>query len=108
MLSWVDVHGRAGEATAELDSDGDGRADAVRVEADHDPGGAELVCDLDGDARADQLLVDHDRDGRFESAYLSSAGPSVAGRWDVLLTDTDGDGAVDVSVAEGAAGWTPP
>lgn len=107
-LTWVDVRGRGVDARAAHDTDGDGRLDAARVEADHDPRGTELVCDLDGDGRAEQLLVDHDGDGRFESAYLSSSGSAVAGRWDVLLVDTDRDGAVDATVSEGASGWVPP
>lgn len=105
---WADVRGRSGEGTAEQDSDGDGRADAVAVEVDHDPRSAELVCDLDGDGRAEQLLVDHGRDGVFESAYLSSSGPVATARWDVLLVDADGDGAVETTATEGGTGWVAP
>lgn len=107
VLTWSDVRGRSAEATAALDTDGDGVLDGVAVDADHEQG-SEVVCDLDGDGRAEQLLVDADGDGRAELAYLSSAPGSPSARWDVLLVDTDGDGAVDALVGEGAAGWIPP
>lgn len=108
-LAWIDVRGRPSTTVASHDTDGDGHADAASVEADHDPATAERVCDLDGDGRAEQLLVDRARDGTFESAYLSSAGSTaLAGRWDVLLSDTDGDGAVDTTVPEGGAAWVSP
>jgi hypothetical protein len=106
-LSWTDVRGRSAQASAGLDTDGDGVLDGVAVDADHEPG-SEVVCDLDGDGRAEQLLVDADGDGRHELAYLSSVPGSPSARWDVLLLDTDGDGAVDALVGEGAAGWIPP
>jgi hypothetical protein len=110
-LTWNDVRGRSESAAPSIDTDGDGVLDGATVEADHEDG-AEVVCDLDGDGRAEQLLVDADHDGRAELAYLSSAlstdPGSPSARWDVLLTDTDADGAVDTLVAEGAAGWVPP
>ena len=106
VVTFTDVRGRAGTVVAAVDTDGDGVPDGGSAEVDHDPAGRETVCDLDGDGRADQLLVDHDRDGAYESAYLSSAGP--AGRWDVLLADTDGDGAVETAVVEDSPGWVPP
>jgi len=102
-LAWTDVRGRAGSAPPELDTDRDGVADAAEVEADHDPTSRELVCDPDADGRAEQLLVDHEADGRYESVYTSST--TV---WDVLLADTDADGAVDLVVDEGAPDWVPP
>ena len=112
-LRWTDVRGRSATVVPDRDTDGDGVDDAAVVDADHSggAGGAELVCDLDGDGHGEQLLVDADGDGRFERAYLSAdpAGPaSPSARWDVLLLDTDADGAVDTAVSEGAPGWLPP
>lgn len=106
-LTWSDVRGRSAQASAALDTDGDGVLDGVAVDADREAG-SEVVCDLDGDGRAEQLLVDADGDGRAELAYLSSAPGSPSARWDVLLADTDADGAVDTLIGEGAAGWVPP
>jgi hypothetical protein len=106
-LTWTDVRGRSARGDPSLDTDGDGVRDGLAVDADHEPG-TEVVCDLDGDGRAEQLLVDADHDGRAERAYLSSSPGSASARWDVLLVDTDADGAVDATVAEGAAGWVPP
>lgn len=106
-LTWTDVRGRTARTDAALDTDGDGVLDGVAVDADHEPG-TEVMCDLDGDGRAEQLLVDADHDGRAELAYLSSSPGSPSARWDVLLADTDADGAVDATVTEGAAGWVPP
>lgn len=110
-LSWSDVRGRSASAAPTIDTDGDGVLDGATVDADHEAG-TEVVCDLDGDGRAEQLLVDADQDGRAELAYLSSAlstdPGSPSARWDLLLTDTDADGAVDTLVAEGSAGWVPP
>ncbi|PVZ10913.1 hypothetical protein C8D89_104126 [Actinomycetospora cinnamomea] len=106
-LTWSDVRGRSGSGAAVLDTDGDGVVDGLAVDADHVPG-EEVLCDLDGDGRAEQMLVDDDRDGRAELAYLSADPGSPSARWDVLLVDTDADGAVDTAIAEGAAGWVPP
>jgi hypothetical protein len=106
-LSWTDVRGRSAWAEPVLDTDGDGVRDGVAVDADHEPGD-EVVCDLDGDGRAEQLLVDADHDGRAELAYLSDGSGSPSARWDVLLADTDADGAVDAEITEGAPGWVPP
>jgi hypothetical protein len=106
-LSWSDVRGRSAQADPTVDTDGDGVLDGATVDADHEAG-TEMVCDLDGDGRAEQLLVDADNDGRAELAYLSSAPGSASARWDLLLVDTDADGAVDALVAEGADGWVPP
>lgn len=106
-LTWSDVRGRSASAAPSVDTDGDGVLDGATVDADHEAG-TETVSDLDGDGRAEQLLVDADQDGRAELAYLSSAPGSPSARWDVLLTDTDGDGAVDTPATEGSAGWVPP
>ncbi|MDF2978734.1 MAG: hypothetical protein K0S40_3462 [Actinomycetospora sp.] len=106
-LTWTDVRGRSGDGAPVLDTDGDGVLDGVGADADHEPG-EEVLSDLDGDGRAEQMLVDADHDGRAELAYLSSAPGSPSARWDVLLVDTDADGAVDATVAEGAVGWVPP
>ena len=106
-LTWTDVRGRSAGGDAALDTDADGVLDGVAVDADHEPGD-EVVSDLDGDGRAEQMLVDADHDGRAERAYLSSEPASPSARWDVVLVDTDADGAVDAAIAEGAAGWVPP
>jgi hypothetical protein len=106
-LTWTDVRGRSGDGAPALDTDGDGVLDGVAADADHEAGD-EVLSDLDGDGRAEQMLVDADHDGRAELAYLSSEPGSPSARWDVLLVDTDADGAVDATVAEGAAGWVPP
>ncbi|MBA0046750.1 pullulanase [Mycobacteroides sp. LB1] len=64
------------------------------------PGGA---ADLDGDGTPERLL-DMDGDGDAERAYRTTdSGVAVYvdttgdGRWDVELTDTNGDGAADAS-----------
>ncbi len=63
--------------------------------------GSETGADIDGDGVTDRLF-DVDRDGLSDRA-LRIDGPSTIGyvdidgdgRWDVTLTDTDGDGAAD-------------
>ena len=104
VLRFTDVRGREASARAEVDSDGDGVPDAAVVDADHDPATHDTVADLDGDGVADELLVTSP--GATERAYATSDPGSP--RWDVLLADVDGDGAVDLVVAEGAPGWVPP
>lgn len=71
-----------------------------------DVGGAEhtgAVADVDGDGLADRIY-DVDRDGRADRVFLNP-GDALArtgyadtdgdGRWDVRLTDIDGDGTAD-------------
>ncbi len=103
-VRFTDVRGREGSARVEVDSDGDGVPDGAVVDVDHDPATHETVCDLDGDGVADELLVT--AAGATDRAYAVSDPGSP--RWDVLLADVDGDGAVDLVVAEGAPGWVPP
>ncbi|NMO93469.1 hypothetical protein HH311_27215 [Actinomycetospora sp. TBRC 11914] len=105
-LRFTDVRGRAGSARPEIDTDGDGVPDGAVVDVDHDPSTQETVCDLDGDGVGEELLVDADGDGLAERAYTTSDVASP--RWDVLLSDVDRDGAAEVVVTEGAAGWLPP
>lgn len=102
-VRFTDVRGREVSAPVVLDTDGDRMLDGAYVEADHDPTTRETVSDLDGDGRAEELVVH--QDGLAPRAYTASP-DSV--RWDVLLADRDGDGAVDEAVGEGAAGWMPP
>ena len=61
--------------------------------------------DIDGDGVTDRFL-DTDRDGTADRALLTRADGSVRtgyvdtdgdGRWDLMLSDTDGDGAADAS-----------
>ena len=101
---FTDVRGREGSVRADVDSDGDGVPDAAVVDADHDPATHDTVADLDGDGVADEMLVTSP--GATGRAYATSDPGSP--RWDVLLADVDGDGAVDLVVAEGAPGWVPP
>jgi len=63
----------------------------------------DIPADVDGDGNPDRLL-DIDRDGRADRAVVSHGGSATAyvdtdddGRWDVTLTDSDGDGSADAA-----------
>lgn len=58
-------------------------------------------ADVDGDGQPDRLF-DTDRDGLADRVVLGGAGTGFVdtdadGRWDLVLTDADGDGAADGS-----------
>lgn len=67
--------------------------------AEHVAGGA--AADVDGDGRPEELF-DVNRDGLADRALDSGAATGYVdtdgdGRWDVVLRDSDGDGAADAA-----------
>ena len=97
----------------EVDIDGDGELDAVRLDLDGDGIFDDTLADLDGDGLADHAALDLDDDGTAEGTYtddgsgtwaLTAAGPSGPLRWFGLdgvehtaagPVDVDADGRPD-------------
>jgi hypothetical protein len=78
----------AGDGTAtmwhgrpDLDLDGDGRLDAIRLDFDGDGLADDALADLDGDGIADHAVLDLDNDGVAES-YFTDDG---SGTWAVAV-----------------------
>ena len=98
---------------ADIDLDGDGRMDGVRLDLDGDGLTDDALSDLDGDGLADRATLDLDDDGIPEADFsddgsgawaLSGTAPGRALRWfgldgleraDPSAPDLDGDGLAD-------------
>ncbi len=78
-LRWLGLDGIEHTGDPLVDFDGDGRADRL--------------LDSNGDGLADRAIS---ADDNGTTGYVDSDGD---GRWDVKLTDTDGDGAADAASA---------
>ncbi len=96
----------------DLDIDGDGEFDSLRMDFDGDGLFDDAMTDADSDGLADQAALDLDDDGTAESRYsddgsgtwtLTAAGPAGPLRWFGLdgvehvdgPADIDGDGRED-------------
>jgi hypothetical protein len=86
-----------------LDADGDGRWDAYTAHHSRD-GGVDLHVDTDRDGRVDAVFHDADRDGLVESARYDADGD---GRLETHARDTDGDGWLDRTSTEPPERLTP-
>lgn len=120
----------------DLDLDGDGRLDAVRLDFDGDGLPDDALADFDGDGIADHAVLDLDDDGLAESYFTDdgsgtwavaverggplrwfgldgvehTGGPLIdfdgAGDGHDRLLDTDGDGLADRVLVAGKHGVT--
>jgi hypothetical protein len=72
---------RIWDGQPDLDLDGDGRFDAIRLDFDGDGTGDDALADLDGDGIADHAVLDVDNDGTPES-YFTDDG---SGTWTVAV-----------------------
>ncbi len=118
----------------DLDIDGDGEFDAVRIDFDGDGLFDDALADLDGDDLADHAVLDLDDDGTPESQYtddgsgtwtVTATGPPGPLRWFGLdgvdhiggpadidgdgqperLLDVDRDGLADRALGGAGTGW---
>jgi len=118
----------------DLDIDGDGEFDAVRIDFDGDGLFDDALADLDGDDLADHAVLDLDDDGTPESRYtddgsgtwtVTATGPPGPLRWFGLdgadhiggpadidgdgqperLLDVDRDGLADRALGGAGTGW---
>ncbi|MGC4960761.1 hypothetical protein [Gordonia sp. DT101] len=71
--SWVSV--------ADVDLDGDGTPDAVRLDFDGDGRRDDAMWDIDGDGTADVAAIDADDDGRPDEHYRDNGAGVWAERW---------------------------
>jgi hypothetical protein len=70
---------RMWDGEPDIDLDGDGRLDAIRLDFDGDGLADDALADLDGDGIADHVVLDFDNDGTGES-YFTDDG---SGTWAV-------------------------